>query len=214
MLEGVGGQLAGFVAWAVAWAARLGVVAGTLWGSWLLLKVIFAGGSGREAWRAVVGLLVLAVVFGGPDQMGQTFELVGLAGQRVWAGLARAAGGIARRVAGRCSSPWGWGWRSAWRGAAGRGGSAGPSCGWSWPPRTPRPGPCAAGPDGRGGYLAPGAVGWSFLRGRGGMGGAGGETEERRKLRDAQMERAARGGERVRWRRCPGGRSRGPGGGR
>ena len=89
MLEGVGGQLAGFVAWAVAWAARLGVVAGTLWGSWLLLKVIFAGGSGREAWRAVVGLLVLAVAFAALTDWRQTMELVGLAGQRIWAGLAQ-----------------------------------------------------------------------------------------------------------------------------
>lgn len=88
MLEGVGGSLAVFVTWALAWVAKLAMVAGTLWGSWLLLKVVFAGGSGREAWRAVLGLLVLAVAVAALTNMTETMGIVGLAGQRIWQGVA------------------------------------------------------------------------------------------------------------------------------
>jgi hypothetical protein len=88
MVEAVGGSLAGFVTWAVAWMARLGTAAAVLWGSWLLLKVIFSGGSGREAWKAVFGLLVIAVVAAALTNMEQTMALLALAGQRIWAGVA------------------------------------------------------------------------------------------------------------------------------
>jgi hypothetical protein len=89
MVESVGGSLAGFVTWAVAWLARIGTAAAVLWGGWLMLKVIFAGGSGREAWRAVFGLLVIAVAVAALTNMEQTMAIVGLAGQRVWAGVAQ-----------------------------------------------------------------------------------------------------------------------------
>ena len=87
MLEGLGGSFGGLIAWAMGWLVKIGGVVVVVLGGWAMLKVLLAGGSGREAWRAVFGLLVLAVVFAALSDWRGTFEVVGLAGQRVWGAL-------------------------------------------------------------------------------------------------------------------------------
>jgi hypothetical protein len=94
MLEGLGGSFGGLITWGMGWLVTIAGAAVVLFGGWHLLKVILAGGHGREAWRAVLALLVLAVAFAALSDWRGTFELVGLAGQRVWGALvaeARAA---------------------------------------------------------------------------------------------------------------------------
>jgi hypothetical protein len=88
MLEGLGGSLGGLISWAMSWLVKVAQVAVVVLGGWAMLKVLLAGGSGREAWRAVFGLLVLAVVFAALADWRGTFEVIGLAGQRVWGALA------------------------------------------------------------------------------------------------------------------------------
>src|SRR4051794_41346520 len=65
MLEAVGGQLGGLVAWVMGWVVQFARVGLVLVGGLAILKVIWAGvqGSQREAVRAVVGLVVVAVAF-------------------------------------------------------------------------------------------------------------------------------------------------------
>jgi hypothetical protein len=94
MLEGLGGSFGGLVTWVMGWLVKLGTAAVVVLGGWHMLKVILAGGHGREAWRAVLALLVLAVVFAALSDWRNTFELVGQAGQTVWGAVvaeARAA---------------------------------------------------------------------------------------------------------------------------
>jgi hypothetical protein len=83
MLEGLGGSLGGLVGWVMGWLVTIGGAAAVILGGWAMLKAILAGGHGREAWKAVLALLVLAVGFSMLADWRTTFELVGLAGGRI-----------------------------------------------------------------------------------------------------------------------------------
>jgi hypothetical protein len=87
MLEGLGGSFGSLIAWAMGWLVKIGGAVVVVVGGWHLLKVLLAGGHGREAWRAVLAMLVLAVAFAALSDWRGTFEVVGLAGQRVWGAL-------------------------------------------------------------------------------------------------------------------------------
>jgi hypothetical protein len=83
MLEGLGGSFGGLVEWVMGWMVVIGGGAAVIFGGWHLLKVLLAGGHGREAWKAVVGLLVLAVGFAMLADWRATFELAGFAGGQI-----------------------------------------------------------------------------------------------------------------------------------
>jgi hypothetical protein len=94
MLEGLGGSFGGLITWGMSWLVKIAGAAVVLFGGYHMLKVILAGGHGREAWRAVLALLVLAVAFAALSDWRTTFDLVGQGGQTIWRAVvaeARAA---------------------------------------------------------------------------------------------------------------------------
>jgi hypothetical protein len=95
MFESVGGGLGQFAVWAWGWAVKGGTVIAVLWFCKHALQVLLAGGNGREAWRAVVGVFVIAVALAALKNMDATLGLVAEVGQRAYDfGLAELRTGL------------------------------------------------------------------------------------------------------------------------
>jgi hypothetical protein len=95
VIESAGASFGHFLTWVWGWAIKGGTVIAVLWFMKHALQVLLSGGHGREAWRAVVGILVVAVAFAALRNVDQAWTLTVDLGQRIWdAGLAELRAGL------------------------------------------------------------------------------------------------------------------------
>jgi hypothetical protein len=83
MLE-AGGALGGFGLWAWGWLVRIGAVVAVVWACKHMLAVLWAGGKGRAAWEAVIGLAIIVLAYAALKDVPHTMEVVVPLGERAW----------------------------------------------------------------------------------------------------------------------------------